>query len=331
MQLSLSQVPMTFNNLIGDQLCDMGEFSENIIGQAYNIVEDEQKKIQSVGQLLRQVLELYPAGWVEIIPYNNRLAFLKAVDGTYEFVFQGLRYKAFPRNPCYPYLRDKNVSKIEDADAFMLYQYYQYQRWFEYDLHEAENMFYADGGSPGSHPGEHAILKTYLTKIGEYDPRLKKAPLRPGFSLGASGERPLCFSNLITNKQFQRFLERNPDYVWHRQKHSDLDNLDALSCEPKSLPAAVTWYDAKEWCQGSGVEWHYIAPGKPTQNAFVESFNGRFRDECLNDTLFASLVDARIEISKWRNDYNNERPHSALGNITPAEFARKQRLDEKAA
>lgn len=86
-----------------------------------------------------------------------------------------------------------------------------------------------------------------------------------------------------------------------------------------------------KWCQESGVEWHYIAPGKPTQNAFVESFNGRFRDECLNDILFASLADARIEISKWRNDYNNERPHSALGNITPAEFAMKQALDEKAA
>ena len=86
-----------------------------------------------------------------------------------------------------------------------------------------------------------------------------------------------------------------------------------------------------KWCQESAVEWHYIAPGKPTQNAFVESFNGRFRDECLNETLFASLVDARIEINKWRNDYNHHRPHSALGNIPPAEFTLKQALDEQAA
>tara|TARA_R110001606_G_scaffold392327_1_gene561160 strand:+ start:557 stop:748 length:192 start_codon:yes stop_codon:yes gene_type:complete len=63
----------------------------------------------------------------------------------------------------------------------------------------------------------------------------------------------------------------------------------------------------------------------------MESFNGRFRDECLNDTLFTSLIDARLEISKWRNDYNNERPHSALGNIPPVEFAMKQALDVKAA
>lgn len=115
----------------------------------------------------------------------------------------------------------------------------------------------------------------------------------------------------------------------------ELDSMMARRGKPHTIVSdngtELTSIAVLKWCQGSGVEWHYIAPGKPTQNAFVESFNGRFRDECLNDTLFASLVDARIEISKWRNDYNNERPHSALGNIPPSEFARKQRLDEKAA
>lgn len=115
----------------------------------------------------------------------------------------------------------------------------------------------------------------------------------------------------------------------------ELDSMMARRGKPHTIVSdngtELTSIAVLKWCQGSGVEWHYIAPGKPTQNAFVESFNGRFRDECLNDTLFASLVDARIEISKWKNDYNNERPHSALGNIPPSEFARKQRLDEKAA
>ena len=54
------------------------------------------------------------------------------------------------------------------------------------------------------------------------------------------------------------------------------------------------------WCQETGVAWHYIAPGKPTQNAFVASFNGRFRDECLNDTLFSTLTDARSAITSWK-------------------------------
>ena len=63
-------------------------------------------------------------------------------------------------------------------------------------------------------------------------------------------------------------------------------------------------------------------PRKPTQNAFVESFNGRFRDECLNQHWFVNLADAQRTIEQWRQDYNTARPHSSLGNLTPAEFAR---------
>ncbi|MCU0802064.1 MAG: IS3 family transposase [Rhodobacteraceae bacterium] len=68
-------------------------------------------------------------------------------------------------------------------------------------------------------------------------------------------------------------------------------------------------------------DWHYIAPGKPTQNAFIESFNGRLRDELLNETLFPSLHHARVMLAAWRKDYNTERPHSRLGWQTPAAFA----------
>jgi putative transposase len=69
------------------------------------------------------------------------------------------------------------------------------------------------------------------------------------------------------------------------------------------------------------VEWHYIAPGKPTQNAFVESFNGRLRDECLNEALFTFTAQARAVLVAWRQDYNTIRPHSKLGGLTPAELA----------
>jgi hypothetical protein len=65
------------------------------------------------------------------------------------------------------------------------------------------------------------------------------------------------------------------------------------------------------------VEWHYIAPGKPAQDAFVESFNGRFCDECLNEEVFASLAEARAVIERWRQDYNRVQPHSAHGGLTP--------------
>jgi putative transposase len=76
------------------------------------------------------------------------------------------------------------------------------------------------------------------------------------------------------------------------------------------------------WSQQHQVEWHYIAPGKPQQNAFIESFNGRLRDELLNETLFISLAHAREALSLWKDDYNTVRPHSALGNLPPITYAR---------
>jgi putative transposase len=75
------------------------------------------------------------------------------------------------------------------------------------------------------------------------------------------------------------------------------------------------------WAAHARVGWHYIAPGKPTQNAFIESFNGRLRDELLNETLFTSLAQARVALGCWRAGYNGARPHSQLGWKTPAEFA----------
>jgi putative transposase len=78
-----------------------------------------------------------------------------------------------------------------------------------------------------------------------------------------------------------------------------------------------------EWAYKNNVKLDHIRPGKPVENAFIESFNGKFRDECLNDCWFTSLQEAKVLIEKWREDYNKLRPHSSLGNLTPEEFAAK--------
>jgi putative transposase len=75
------------------------------------------------------------------------------------------------------------------------------------------------------------------------------------------------------------------------------------------------------WGREAGVEWHFIAPGKPMQNGFCESFNGRMRDELLNETLFFGLDQARTTLARWVVDYNERRPHSALGYLPPAAYA----------
>lgn len=76
------------------------------------------------------------------------------------------------------------------------------------------------------------------------------------------------------------------------------------------------------WAYRQGVRLHFIQPGKPVQNCFVESFNGKLRDECLNEHWFVDLGDARRTIEAWRRDYNQVRPHSALGNVPPSEYAK---------
>ena len=76
-----------------------------------------------------------------------------------------------------------------------------------------------------------------------------------------------------------------------------------------------------QWAYEQGLQWHTIQPGRPMENAYVESFNGRFRDECLNENWFTNLKDAREKIEQWRQDYNQKRPHSSLQYRTPMEFA----------
>jgi putative transposase len=74
------------------------------------------------------------------------------------------------------------------------------------------------------------------------------------------------------------------------------------------------------WAAQHGVQLHFIQPGKPVQNAFIESFNGKFRDECLNEHWFGTVQEAQVVIEAWRREYNEERTHSTIGDLTPMEF-----------
>jgi putative transposase len=108
--------------------------------------------------------------------------------------------------------------------------------------------------------------------------------------------------------------------------------LDRLS-EMRGLPELITVDNGPEfagivldaWAYRKGVQLHCIQPGKPVQNAYIESFNGKLRDECLNEHWFSNLDEAKERIEAWRQDYNTVRPHSALGDLSPEEFVRSKR------
>ena len=104
-----------------------------------------------------------------------------------------------------------------------------------------------------------------------------------------------------------------------------LDRVIAL----RGLPQVIVCDNGPEfagraldaWAYERGVKIHFIRPGKPVENAYIESFNGKFRDECLNEHWFIDLADARSKIASWRTDYNEVRPHSSLANATPKEYS----------
>ena len=101
--------------------------------------------------------------------------------------------------------------------------------------------------------------------------------------------------------------------------------------EERGLPTTIVTDNGSEftsrafdaWAYARGVKLEFIQPGKPTQNAFIESFNGTFRDDCLNLHWFVSLEDARRTIEAWRRVYNEKRPHSSLGRLTPRDFGER--------
>jgi putative transposase len=137
---------------------------------------------------------------------------------------------------------------------------------------------------------------------------------------------------------------------WHRQcvvleadfSLSGQSVVDAMNeiAQSRQLPYAITVdhgteFTSKvldEWCYLRGVKLDFIRPGKPTENGFIESFNGRLRDECLNVHEFTSMEQARTVLQNWQDDYNHRRPHGSLGNLTPSEFAMKgQKTDSEAS
>ena len=130
--------------------------------------------------------------------------------------------------------------------------------------------------------------------------------------------RILCIVDDFTREALALVVDTS---IGGQRMARELDRLIARRGRPAMIVSdngtEMTSRAILEWTNRTGVAWHYIAPGKPQQNGFVESFNGRLRDECLNEEVFATLAEARAVIERWRIDYNHVRPHSAHGGLTP--------------
>lgn len=107
-----------------------------------------------------------------------------------------------------------------------------------------------------------------------------------------------------------------------------LEEIIAVRGKPQEIQSdngsEFTGNAVQGWAHASGIQWRFIEPGKPIQNCYIESFNGKIRDECLNENWFETVAEARTLIEIWRNDYNQCRPHSSLKGMTPEAFAREE-------
>ena len=173
------------------------------------------------------------------------------------------------------------------------------------------------GGAPSAraqarhrHAGAHGRARRSQPAL---EPRLR---LRRAV-LGAA-YRILCIVDDFTREALALVVDTS---ISGRRMARELDAIIARRARPKTIVSdngsEMTSRAILDWTNKTGLNWRYIAPGKPQQNGFVERFNGKLRDECLNEEVFATLAEARVLIERWRQDYNRVRPHSAHGGLTP--------------
>lgn len=258
-----------WNNLLGDQLLelDSAHFSaEAAIANLYCPSDFSAEEFQSDLENYRNALSIFRLwvesldhGWVEIIPYNDRLIFLKGRKGEYDFLFPRLRNNAFDHNPFAPFLKNDDVPKSNDTYHFRRWRYFEYDGWEEMHIHEAEQKHYFDGGTTRDYRQPEECLRRFLIRAGLYSPPEKEAPAAAGFFPATIDETGLYVSNLVTVGQFREFMRRNPEYAAYRGALPSVDCWESVNLEVDSfLPAAVTWYDANAYA--AWVSKHHKLP-----------------------------------------------------------------------
>lgn len=243
------------NNLLGDQLLQLGGTLEKEFRFVPNLYQSaccsadhfrgEVRRYHDVSKLFREWIGRCGKGWVEVLPYNRSLVFLKGDDGNYDFLIPGFRDGPFEHNPFSPYLKNGDVPKSNDAYHFQRWLYFEYSGWLEEDEHHAEMEFYAGGKQSIDYPRPEQILRTHLITVGKYRPPVRVAGAVEGFYPCATSGRLLYISNLITIAEFRDFMRQNREYALYSRELPRVDTWEPVNSDhDHSLPASVTWYDA---------------------------------------------------------------------------------------
>jgi len=203
---------------------------------------------QEVARVFRTWLALQVTGWVEIVWYNARLAFLKGPHGEYDFLFHGFRDQVFNHETFGPFLRNADVPKSNDEYHFKRWLYFDYREWLEQDEHVSEMAFYSAERLAKDHPGADWVLREGLILKGSYQPPGKTAGAAEGFIETTVNGKRLFVSNLVSIGMFRAFMTENAVYALYSREPEDVDRWETVNSDQNDgLPAAVTWYDANAY------------------------------------------------------------------------------------
>jgi len=298
-----------FNNFLGQQLCAHAQPLGNgpLIATLYRMSTEEEQKIADSLGIFRRVIETLDAGWVHVIPYphNENLILLADGHGAYDFIFRNLRDAPPAAMPLAARFLD-GVSIPPDEDRkFETESYFYYDGWREFDQHEAEQAFYANGGTPASYPGESTVLRNYLIRDGRWN-------AVSGSAQHGTGKDKLCITGLVSIKEILNFLNQNSEYFEHRKKTSKGDPwLEANGCgaDDLSLPASVNWIDAVSyavWATSQGPKKYRLL----TEEEYREHFFDLIPDHISADDVRAA---ARQKLCRFEgpngNVYDGQPPH----------------------
>lgn len=206
-------------------------------------IREDSDRYDQLCKAFRGQIERGEEGWVKIVPYNDKLIFLKGSEGEYDFTFSNLRDKPFEHGIHMPYLKNADTPKQEGSYHFHRWYYYDYAGWKDRDEHEAEKLFYASGGEGMTYPGFDEICRRYQTYMGNYKPFVKSAGKSDGFRQVEINGVKYYVSELITIDEFWTFTKGNPDYLRYRVG----DKLGPMNQDASDMPVAVTWYDANAY------------------------------------------------------------------------------------
>jgi len=236
--------------LVGDALMDpikQGVETERYIGEG-SIEEytERQELSHSMFELFRERINDSRDGWVDIIPFNDNLIFLKGINGEYDFVYKNQRNQAFEHQIFGKALKNADVPSCIQNYHFLRWHYFEYTGFRDKDEHEAEKHFYETEGKVSQYPGQLTVLRNYCIDYGKYSPFHNKSnQLLDGFFHCKINNSNMMISNLITIKDYSLFLNAEPNDNCRKYSNYRVgDNITSVNNENISHPAAVTWFDA---------------------------------------------------------------------------------------